>query len=296
MTITVEPEHAGERIAPTDESAASGRHAGTDATGIGSTETVAAVEFRSLSKTFKKQTVVENLSFVVHPGRIVGLLGRNGAGKSTSLRALLGLVRPTSGEALVFGRPIEKVPDAARRIGFSMDGVGATPGATGRRDLRIWAAAQGVSDARVDEVIDLVELTGHADRPVKGYSTGMKQRHALATALLTDPELLVLDEPTNGLDPDGIRWLRGFLRGQADQGRTVLLSSHLLAEIEQTVDDVVVLQRTLRFAGTLQEFTENGRYRLEDKFFDVTGTEATPAPATGTDAAPVATRGGRHHA
>jgi ABC-2 type transport system ATP-binding protein len=301
MTITVEPGHVDHSITTTPDSSTRGRHsAAGDSSGpsvVG--ETVAAVEFRSLTKTYKKQTVVEDLSFVVHPGRIVGLLGRNGAGKSTSLRALLGLVRPTSGEALVFGRPIEQVPDAARRIGFSMDGVGATPGATGRRDLRIWAGAQGVPDARVDEVIELVELTGHADRPVKGYSTGMKQRHALATALLTDPELLVLDEPTNGLDPDGIRWLRGFLRGQAEQGRTVLLSSHLLAEIEQTVDDVVVLQRTLRFAGTLEEFTGNGRYRLEDKFFQVTGSDAASVEAgraMTTDRTPVSTGGGRHHA
>nr|WP_239077792.1 ATP-binding cassette domain-containing protein [Streptomyces sp. SID9124] len=217
-------------------------------------------------------TAVEDLSFTVRPGRIVGLLGRNGAGKSTALRVLLGLARATSGHATLFGQPYEELPDAARRVGVSMDSTGPMPGTTGRRDLRIWARLLGLPAARVDEVLDQVGLTDGADRKVKGYSTGMRQRLALATALLPDPELLVLDEPVNGLDPDGIRWLRELLRSFAAEGRTVLLSSHLLAEVEQTVDDVVILQRTLRFAGELSQLTGDGAERLEDRFFELAGT------------------------
>jgi ABC-2 type transport system ATP-binding protein len=228
------------------------------------------VAFDGLTKRYGDRTAVEDLSFEVRPGRIAGLLGRNGAGKSTSLRALLGLVRPTAGTATVFGERYAFLPNAARRIGVCMDGIGATPGATGRRDLRIWAKAAKMPPGRVQTVLDLVELGDSADRPVKGYSTGMRQRLALATALLGDPELLLLDEPTNGLDPDGIRWLRGFLRSLAGEGRTVLLSSHLLAEIEQTVDDVVILQRELLFSGPLAELTGHGAYRLEERFFALT--------------------------
>ncbi|CAM5497743.1 ATP-binding cassette domain-containing protein OS=Streptomyces rimosus subsp. rimosus (strain ATCC / DSM 40260 / JCM 4667 / NRRL 2234) OX=1265868 GN=SRIM_036845 PE=4 SV=1 [Streptomyces rimosus subsp. rimosus] len=151
-----------------------------------------------------------------------------------------------------------------------MDAIGPTPGTTGRRDLLVWARTLGLSTARVDEVLDLVGLADSAGRKVKGYSTGMKQRLSLATALLADPELLVLDEPVNGLDPDGIRWLRGLLRSLAVEGRTVLLSSHLLAEVEQTVDDVVILQRTLRYAGELSALTSGGTERLEE-FFELAG-------------------------
>ncbi|MBD0706877.1 MULTISPECIES: ATP-binding cassette domain-containing protein [unclassified Streptomyces] len=234
----------------------------------------AVVEFHSVTKRFGGVSAVEDLSFTVRPGRIVGILGRNGAGKSTSLRVLLGLARPTEGSATVFGQAYQDLPHAARRIGVSMDSIGPTPGTTGRRDLSVWARTLGLPPARVDEVIDLVDLTEGADRKVKGYSTGMKQRLALATALLADPELLVLDEPVNGLDPDGIRWLRELLRSLAAEGRTVLLSSHLLAEVEQTVDDVVILQRTLRYAGALEDLTTGGADRLEDRFFELAGTRS----------------------
>ncbi|WP_405979349.1 ABC transporter ATP-binding protein [Streptomyces sp. NBC_00158] len=238
------------------------------------------VRASGLTKEFGPFTAVQDVTFEVRPGRVTGLLGRNGAGKSTSLRMLLGLVRPTSGTATIFGRPYTELPDAARRVGVCMDGIGPTPGASGRRDLRIWARTLGVSNARVDEVLDRVGLTDGADRAAKGYSTGMKQRLALATALLADPELLILDEPANGLDPDGIRWLRDTLRALAAEGRTVLVSSHLLAEVEQTVDDIVVIQRTLRFAGSLAELTSDGAQRLEDRFFSLVDADAETAART----------------
>ncbi|MYR46546.1 ATP-binding cassette domain-containing protein [Streptomyces sp. SID5910] len=232
-------------------------------------------DFRGLTKRFGEFTAVEDVTFEVPAGRIVGLLGRNGAGKTTSLRMLLGLTAPTTGSATVFGKPYAELPRAAHRIGVSMDGIGATPGVTGRRDLRIWARMLGLPRRRVDEVLEHVGLDDRADKQLKGFSTGMKQRHALASALLADPELLVLDEPANGLDPDGIRWLRTFLRSLADEGRTILLSSHLLAEVEQTVDDVVILQKSLRYCGSLTELTSGGRHSLEDRFFELaepTGT------------------------
>jgi len=231
-----------------------------------------------LNKSFGAVTAVQDVSFEVRPGRIVGLLGRNGAGKTTTLRMLLGLTAPTSGTATVFGRPYAELPGAAHRIGVSMDGIGAMPGVTGRRDLKIWAKMLGLPARRVDEVLERVGLGDRADRRIKGYSTGMKQRHALASALLADPELLVLDEPANGLDPDGIRWLRTFLRSLADEGRTVLISSHLLAEVEQTVDDVVIIQRSLRYSGPLSDLTRDGEVRLEDRFFELADTHGTGEP------------------
>ncbi len=231
----------------------------------------AVARFDGVTKVFGGTTVVEDVSFDVRPGRIVGLLGRNGAGKTTSLRMLLGLTRPTSGRATVFGRPYAELPHAERRVGVSMDGIGALPGVTGRRDLSIWARMLRLPASRVEEVLEQAGLTEAADKKIKGYSTGMRQRHALAAALLADPELLVLDEPANGLDPDGIRWLRTFLRSLADEGRTILVSSHLLAEVEQTVDDVVILQRTLRYSGQLADLTADGTESLEDRFFELAG-------------------------
>ncbi|GCD44723.1 ABC transporter ATP-binding protein [Streptomyces paromomycinus] len=231
----------------------------------------AVVSFRGVTKKFGTTTAVDNLSFDAEPGRVVGLLGSNGAGKTTSLRMLLGLARPTAGYATVFGRSYQYLPDAARRVGVSMDGIGELPGATGRGALTTWARMLGLPKGRGDAVLDRVGLADRADRKVKAYSTGMRQRLSLAVALLADPELLVLDEPANGLDPDGIRWLRDTLRSLADEGRTVLLSSHLLAEVEQTVDDVVIMQRTLRYAGPLSDLTSDGAERLEDRFFALVG-------------------------
>ncbi|KND44258.1 ABC transporter ATP-binding protein [Streptomyces stelliscabiei] len=266
-----------------------------------STAGAPVVALRGLTKRFGEVTAVDDLTYEVRPGRIVGLLGRNGAGKTTSLRMLLGLCRPTSGEATVFGRPYAELPHAARRVGVSMDAVGPLPGASARRELTIWARTLGLPRQRVEEVLDLVGLAdgNAASRPVKGYSTGMKQRLALATALLPDPELLVLDEPANGLDPDGIRWLRGLLRGLADEGRTVLVSSHLLSEVEQTVDDVVIIQSSLRYAGPLDGLVGTGEgERLEDRFFSLVGspTTASTAPAVSTVPAASFAVGGQSHA
>ncbi|MBP2708348.1 ATP-binding cassette domain-containing protein [Microbispora sp. RL4-1S] len=232
------------------------------------------VRFDGLTKRFGPMTAVEDVSFEVRSGRIVGLLGRNGAGKTTTLRMLLGLTRPTAGHATLFGHAYSDLPDAARRIGVSIDGIGPLTAVTGRRDLRVWASQMGVPATRVEEVLDRVGLADSANKQIKNYSQGMRQRHALATALLADPELIVLDEPANGLDPDGIRWLRTFLRSLADEGRTILLSSHLLAEVEQTVDDVVILQQTLRYCGPLDELTEDGQVSLEARFFQLVDTPA----------------------
>jgi ABC-2 type transport system ATP-binding protein len=235
--------------------------------------------FHGLTKRFGDVSAVEDVSFEVRPGRVVGLLGSNGAGKTTSLRMLLGLVRPTSGTATVFGSPYAQLPRAGHQVGVSMDQVSPIPGTTGRRDLQIWARMLGLPTRRVDTVLEQVGIADSADRKIKGYSTGMRQRHALAVALLADPELLVLDEPANGLDPEGIRWLRNFLRALAAEGRTVLLSSHQLAEVEQTVDDVVIIQRTLRYCGSITELVPPGSgASLEERFFDVVGGSEPQAP------------------
>ncbi|WP_116246383.1 ABC transporter ATP-binding protein [Nocardiopsis sp. FIRDI 009] len=232
-----------------------------------------AASFRSVSKRFGSTTAVDDITFDVRPGRITGLLGRNGAGKTTSLKMLLGLARPTEGTTTVFGRPYASLPDAAHRVGVGMDGVNSIPDMRGRRELRVWSRMLGLPDRRVDEVLELVGLGDRAERRVKDYSTGMRQRHTIAGALLADPEFLVLDEPVNGLDPDGIRWLRGFLRRLADEGRTVLISSHLLAEVEQTVDDVVVIQKSLRYSGPLSGLVSGPDERLEERFFSLVGSE-----------------------
>ncbi|MFF3193401.1 ABC transporter ATP-binding protein [Streptomyces misionensis] len=232
------------------------------------------VDIEGLTKRYGEVTAVEDVSFQVRPGRVVGLLGRNGAGKTTTLRMLLGLARPTAGRATVFGHPYAQLPRAAHRVGVGMDGIGPSNASTGRGDLNIWARTLGLGRSRVEQVLERVGLADDAHRKLRGFSTGMRQRHALATALLADPELLILDEPANGLDPDGIRWLRQFLRSLADEGRTVLLSSHLLAEVEQTADDIVILQRTLRYSGTVADLTRNGTVSLESSFFELVGPAA----------------------
>lgn len=226
----------------------------------------APVRFESLTKRYGETLAVEDVTFEVAPGRITGLLGRNGAGKTTSLRALLGLVAPTSGRALVFGAPYAQI-DSVRRVGVSIDRIGPLPGVTVAGEMRTWATALGLPRARIDAVLGEVGLVDVAGRRVDKLSQGMRQRLALATAFLTDPELIVLDEPATGLDPTGIRWLRRVLRERADRGVTILLSSHLLAEVEETVDDVVIIDRRLRFSGSLAELTDGGAYRLEEKFF-----------------------------
>jgi len=204
---------------------------------------VSVVSSDGLTKRFGKLTAVDDLSFALEAGTITGFLGPNGAGKTTTLRMLLGLAAPTSGKALIFDLPYAQLAGAARRVGAVLEATDFHPGRSGRDHLRTLSRAAELPDSRVDEVLGLVELTAAARRRVKGYSLGMRQRLGLASALLGDPELLVLDEPANGLDPEGVRWLRDFLRAFASEGRTVLVSSHVLAEVAQTVDQVLIVNK-----------------------------------------------------
>jgi len=229
------------------------------------------VTVRSLTKRFGELVAVDDLTFSLEAGTITGFLGPNGAGKTTTLRLLLGLAVPTSGEALVFGRRYRELDRPARRVGAVLESSDFHPGRSGRDHLRALALAAEIPWGRVEDVLALVELEAVAGRRVKTYSLGMRQRLGLAGALLGDPELLVLDEPANGLDPAGVRWLRRFLRWFADQGRTVLVSSHMLAEAAQTVDHVVIIDHGREVAsGRLDELTERGR-TLEDAFLELTG-------------------------
>jgi ABC-2 type transport system ATP-binding protein len=214
------------------------------------------LEVDALTKRFGATLAVDGLSFKAEPGRVLGFLGPNGAGKTTTLRTLLGLTIPTSGSATVDGRSYRELDDPVRVLGAVLEGPQFHPGRTGRNHLRVLASAAGLPTGRVDEVLKLVELDGAGGRRVKGYSLGMRQRLSLAGALLGDPRALVLDEPANGLDPQGIRWLRDFLRARAAEGRTVLISSHVLSEVAQTVDEVVVVSRGRLIAqGTVDELT-----------------------------------------
>jgi ABC-2 type transport system ATP-binding protein len=204
---------------------------------------VAAIETVGLTKRYGSVTAVNDLTFSVREGSVTGFLGPNGAGKTTTLRMILALARPTSGHATVLGQPYVKLDEPARVVGANLEIAGAHPGRKGRDHLRALAAMAGLPRSRVDEVLKLVELESAAGRRAGKYSLGMRQRLGLAATLLGDPRVLVLDEPANGLDPQGIRWLRDFLRSMAAEGRTVLVSSHVLAEVAQTVDDVVVIHR-----------------------------------------------------
>jgi ABC-2 type transport system ATP-binding protein len=199
------------------------------------------IEVERLMKRFGKTVAVADLSFKVEPARVTGFLGPNGAGKTTTLRMILGLAHPTTGTAKIAGRPYRELDQPMRRVGAVLETSNFHPGRSGRNHLRVLAAASGLSRSRVEEVLELVAMKETARRRVKGYSLGMRQRLGLAAALLGDPEILVLDEPANGLDPAGIRWLRDLLGSLAGQGRTVLVSSHLLAEMEQIADDVIVI-------------------------------------------------------
>jgi ABC-2 type transport system ATP-binding protein len=221
---------------------------------------VPAIEFTDLSKRYGPTLAVDGLSFTVEHGHIVGFLGPNGAGKTTTLRALLGLIRPTAGTATVEGVAYSALDDPVRTVGALLDGGMLHPGRTGRNHLRMIATGAGIPNSRVDELLGLVGLSEAADRRAGGYSLGMRQRLGLAGALLGDPRVLVLDEPANGLDPQGIRWLRDFLRSLAAEGRAVLVSSHVLAEVSQTADDVVVIARGRSVAqAPLAELLATGR-------------------------------------
>ncbi len=202
-----------------------------------------AVTAESLTKRFGSVVAVDDLSFTLAPGTITGFLGPNGAGKTTTLRMLLGLAAPTSGRSMVLGKPYVELDQPAEHVGAVLEATGFHPGRSGRDHLRTLGQAVGLPDSRTDEVLRIVELDAAARRRVKGYSLGMRQRLGLAAALLGDPELLILDEPANGLDPEGVRWLRDFLRAFASEGRTVLISSHVLAEVAQTVDQVLIINR-----------------------------------------------------
>ena len=201
------------------------------------------IAVESLTKRYGGTAVVDDLTFEVRPGRVTGFLGPNGAGKTTTLRMILGLAHPTSGSATIDGRPYRALDEPARTVGAVLERSGFHPGRRARDHLRAVARAARIPDSRADETLEIVALQKAAGRRAGQYSLGMRQRLALATALLGDPRILILDEPANGLDPQGIRWLRDFLRWYASQGRTVLVSSHVLAEMAQTADAVIVIAR-----------------------------------------------------
>jgi len=232
------------------------------------------LEVRGLTKTFGPVTAVREVSFRAPAGQVTGLLGPNGSGKTTTLRATLGLVKPTAGTVLIGGLAYPNLPRPRRIVGAMLEATGFHPGRRARDHLRVLAAAADVPDQRVDEVLDQVGLAETAGRRVRGFSLGMKQRLGLAAALLGDPQLLLLDEPANGLDPAGIAWLRGLLRGLADEGRTILVASHVLGEVAQTADRVVIVSAgRLRFAGPLDELGGTGT-ALESAFLRLTGAPA----------------------
>jgi ABC-2 type transport system ATP-binding protein len=231
---------------------------------------MAIIEVRDLTKRFGRVLAVDRLSFTVEAGQVVGFLGPNGAGKTTTLRMLLGLVRPDSGTATINGCAYRDLTGPAHQVGAALEASSFHPGRTARTHLRVQAMAAQVDPLRIDEVLELAGLREAADRRVAGFSLGMRQRLGLATALLADPELLILDEPANGLDPDGVRWLRDLLRGMAAAGITVLVSSHMLAEVAHTVDSVVILDHgRLVTQSALADLTM-GTQNLEDAFLTLT--------------------------
>ncbi len=219
------------------------------------------IEAEHLTKRFgKKVLAVDDVSFTIEAGTITGVLGPNGAGKTTTLRMILDLVRPTAGGVKILGSRYRDLRAPAGRVGALLDASGFHPGRSGRNALRVLATGARIPNERVETVLELVELGGAARRAVKGYSTGMKQRLALAAALLGDPEVLILDEPANGLDPEGMLWLRTFLRAQAEAGRTVLVSSHVLAEVEQTADDILIISKGKLLAqGPINKLTASAQ-------------------------------------
>ena len=232
---------------------------------------VAAIEVCGLTKRFGAVTAVNDLSFTVKAGTVTGFLGPNGAGKTTTLRMLLGLIQPVAGTAVINGRPYREVRG---QVGASLEATGFHPGRTARDHLRARALARGLPGSAVDATLAMVDLAKDAERRIGVFSLGMKQRLGLAAALLGDPGVLILDEPANGLDPDGVLWLRALLRGLAAEGRAVLVSSHLLAEVTQTADHVVIInQGQLVADGDLDDLLSGGQ-TLEDLFLTLTRKEA----------------------
>ncbi|CAM4032116.1 ABC transporter domain-containing protein [Kibdelosporangium persicum] len=231
------------------------------------------IRVQRLGKRFGEVRAVDGLSFDVPPGAVTGFLGPNGAGKTTTLRMILGLVAPTEGAATINGSRYADLPNPSRTVGAVLDRSGFHPARTCRDHLRLYARMGGYPDARVAEVLDLVGATSYAHRRARGLSTGMRQRLNLATALLGDPQVLLLDEPSNGLDPEGIAWLRRFVRALAGEGRTLLVSSHVLSEAEQMVDRVVIIREgRLVTSGAIAELTEHGS--LEQTYLTLTGGAA----------------------
>jgi ABC-2 type transport system ATP-binding protein len=230
---------------------------------------MAIIEIRGLTKCFGAVQAVNDLSFSVERGTITGFLGSNGAGKTTTLRILLGLVAADAGTSTINGYAYRELPEPLHQVGAVLEASSFNSGRTARNHLRIQALAASADPSRIEDVLDLVQLSEAADRRIGGFSLGMRQRLVLAAALLPDPEVLILDEPTNGLDPEGVRWLRDLLRGFAAEGGTVLVSSHILAEVAQTVDSVVILgQGRLVWQSSLAELTARGD--LENVFLNLT--------------------------
>ncbi|MEU4391063.1 ATP-binding cassette domain-containing protein [Kribbella sp. NPDC023855] len=240
------------------------------------------IDITTLTKRHGKKVAVDNISFTAAAGRVTGFLGPNGAGKSSTLRILLGLDSADAGSALIGGRPYRELRNPLRTVGSLLDGSGAHRSRTARAHLSWVARSNGISRSRVDEVLDLTELSDVAGKRVGKYSLGMGQRLGIATALLGEPEVLVLDEPVNGLDPEGIRWIRRFLTEYAAGGRTVLVSSHLMSEMAETATDLVVIMAgRVVAAGPLAEVTA-GHASLEEAFFALTDPRtAAPASETG---------------
>jgi len=230
----------------------------------------AALEVRGLSKAFGRITAVREMTFTAPPGKVTGFLGPNGSGKTTTLRMVVGLVRPDAGAALIGGAPYGQLARPRRSVGAVLEAASFHPGRRARDHLRVLAAAADVPDGRVDEVLDQVGLASSALQRVREFSLGMRQRLGLAGALLGHPQVLLLDEPANGLDPAGIAWLRELLRGLAEEGKTIVVASHLLSEVAQTVDHVVVVSAgRVRFAGPLDEIGATGT-ALETAFMKLT--------------------------
>jgi ABC-2 type transport system ATP-binding protein len=239
------------------------------------------IKVHNLTKRYGQVTAVSGLTFEVAPGQLTGFLGPNGAGKTTTLRMLLGLVAPTEGSAAIDGRRYADLDVPRRVVGAVLESTGFHPGRSGRDHLRVIAQASGIPVARVDEALQRAGLGDAARRRVRGYSLGMRQRLGLAAALLGDPRILVLDEPANGLDPAGMADLRGLLRGLASEGRTILMSSHVLSEVAQTADRVIIIAGgTLRYAGDLAQLTAAGGETLEAAFLRLTSDPTTTAAAS----------------
>jgi len=239
--------------------------------------TRAAVEVSGLSKRYGDRLAVQDVSFTVMPGTVVGLLGPNGAGKTTTLKALVGLICPTAGTVRVPG--LENHSGSPTSVlGFALDPPGIDPGHKVARHLQIAAAMAGIPRSRVCEVLEQYGIEDCARKRTRKLSTGQRQRLALATVQLGRPEILILDEPTNGLDVEGVRWLRRALREHADGGGAVLISSHMLAELQQIADEVIVLKRTVRYAGSLDDLTHGGEQSLEDAYFELLDPDVTSRP------------------